>query len=100
MTFMYLHLRTDKEGRVFASVKNQGAPTVSSIGGPNSRPSHGPFAVLQIDGFDSLEHVDNDEYIRELFRRFTTKEIARRMQIHMTTKELLDLLSDRLMDRR
>jgi hypothetical protein len=100
MGFMYLHLRTADQGReIRATVMSHGAPTVSSLGGPNSRPSHGPFAVFQIDGFDGLENVDEKLLMQELFRRYTTKELLQQLQLNMTTRELLELLSDRLTDR-
>jgi len=96
MTFMYLHLRTDKDGKIHATVMSHGALTFSSLGGPNSQASHGPFAVFRIEGFDGLENVDERLLMQELFRRYTTKELLQQLQINMTTRELIELLSDRL----
>jgi hypothetical protein len=99
MTFMYLHLMTDQYGKVHASVKNNGALTFSSLGGPDSQGSHGPFAVFKIEDFDGIENIDNENLLNELLRRFTVRQLIQYIQIHMSTKEILELLSERLTDR-
>lgn len=99
MSFMYLSLWTDKEGKAVAKLQNHGALQFSSLGGPNSRRTDHPFAVFQIDTFQGIEALDDGELVKELLRRFTTKEILQRLQIHLTSDEILRLLSDRLKGR-
>jgi hypothetical protein len=94
MTFMYLHLRTNEQGGINAEVKNDG--TFTSLGGPNSQRSDRPFAVFRIESFEGLSFIDEDMLLIELFKRYSTADLASRLQIRFTDKELLNMLSDRL----
>ena len=95
MAFMYLHLEADEAGHIKATVKNNGA-TPTSLGGPNSQMTHAPFAVVRVWEFDGIGAIDDRTILDEVFRRFTTKDLANQLNIHMTDKELVNLLSDRL----
>jgi hypothetical protein len=95
MSFTYLHLFAD-EGDIYAEVRNSGELTFSSLGGPNSRPSKRPFAVFALEEFTGLSAIPDRQLLDELFRRYTTKEIASRLNLTLSTDELIELLRQRL----
>ena len=94
--FMYLHLSTDEDGKVHATVQNHGTLKVGSLGGPTSQPSSGPFAVFKIESLEGADFLSDETLITLLFGRFTTKELMVRLQLNLSTDELLDILRERL----
>jgi hypothetical protein len=94
--FMYLHLRTDRDGKIHAEVKSHGALGFSSLGGPTSKRSDLPFAVFEIDDFTGLGAIDEDSLFAELFRRVSTKELLRRIGCEFTNSELIEMLQERM----
>jgi len=96
MTFMYLQIRTDKEGKLHAVVTNDG--NLRSLGTANSRVAgwNAPVGAFQIDSFDGLDAIQTEDLITEVYKRYSTKELLRSAQIRMTGQEILDLLRERL----
>jgi len=95
MPFMYLALDVDDQGGIHASVKNEGSFKWATLGGPNSRISHAPFAVFQIAGFDGIDCLTDEELISELTNRLPTRELFHRMRIELSLDDLLVLIKDR-----
>lgn len=94
--FMYLRLDTDENGKVHATVLNQGSLPFSSLGGPNSQRSDGPFSVMKIHSFLGLENIDENDLLQEVFRRYTTKELIDHLIPRFTKDELLGMIRDRM----
>lgn len=96
MTFMYLHLRSDKEGKVHARIQPSGEMKFSSLGGPNSQQTNMPFAVMRIEAFDGLEHIADGELLAELLRRQSATATLRSLAASMSNDDLLRMIEQRL----
>jgi len=96
MTFMYLSIRPDKEGKLHVRLQDNGSFKVHSLGGPNSRMTHDAEIIMRVEGFDGLDALADKDLVSELLRRFTTKELLQRLQIRLSNEELLQLVADRV----
>jgi hypothetical protein len=93
--FMYLQLKS-VGGKIHATVVPHGMLEYASLGSRNSRLTDAPFATFQIDAFDRLEVITDNELMQEVFRRFTSKDLLQRLEIHLTARELIDMLLARV----
>jgi hypothetical protein len=92
MSFMYLEIWTKAESGVSCKVSAKVLKDSNwkhGLGTDIYRLSHQPIAIFAIDSFDGLENIDSDELWTELFRRMTTKELAKKFGITLTFDELL-----------
>ncbi len=99
MSFMYIHLgKDDRSGEIIAVVKTHGdlSQASPSVGAENTRLSRSPFAVFQVDKFVGLENIDTDELVAELQRRMTAAQLMQRIEFQFTSKELLDMVAERM----
>lgn len=97
MTFMYLHIRADGDGKVVAEVRTTGE--LRTLGSSNTRIGVGttlPIMVARIDEFVGLENIDTDDLFAELFSRLSTKEMMDRIRFQLSDGEVLELLRQRL----
>ena len=94
MSFMYLHLKTEKDGNVLAEVKTEGKPP--SLGSANSRPSYGPFAVFRIDEFRGLENIDLDDLLAEVRQRLTPAQALTRLAGSIPDDDLVSMIRERM----
>jgi hypothetical protein len=96
MSFMYIHLRKLREGDIEAAVFKHGSLPSTSVGSENSRMTHGPFAVFQVDHFVGLENIDTSDLLEELQRRFTPAQLMQTLQFQFSSKELLAIIAERM----
>lgn len=92
---MYLVLDI-KNGKLVASIKNDGRFAPRSLGTGSSQLTHSPVAVFRIEGFDGIQCVSDDELIWELQRRFSTTGLIEKMEAHLTNEELMAIMAERL----
>lgn len=95
MTFMYLALDIE-DGKLVASVKNQGDLRYHSLGTENSRLTHAPVGVFQIERFDGLGCIDDEDLLDELIKRLGSEEVVRRLGTQMDDDFLLRLVARRM----
>ena len=87
--FMYLHLlRTERFGLV-AKLTNDG---LTSLGSTSSRYSYSPIGVFQIDSFEGLECVADDDLLAECRQRFSREDLLRELAPDMDFDELVNAL--------
>lgn len=93
--FMYLVLDI-KDGKLVASIKNDGKFAPRSLGTESSQLTHSPVAVFRIEGFDGIDCISDDELIFELHKRFTVTKLLDRMNVYLTDDELMAIMTERL----
>jgi hypothetical protein len=99
MPFMYLIIDVDvQNGTIRASVKNSGKLLYKTLGTDSARLSNGPSAVFQIDGFDGIKCINDDDVIEEIKRRFSNQglDLMHKIGIYLTDEELIDMIRERM----
>jgi hypothetical protein len=91
--FTYLKLWAD-DGKICAEVVNSGHLNFSSLGGPNSKTSHQPFAVFEIEKFSGLQAIDADDLLAELLRRMTPEQLAERAGRNIAVEDHMRALAE------
>jgi hypothetical protein len=93
MSFMYLDLRVNKEGKIRARVRPNGELKARSIGTANARMTDSPFAVFQIEEFEGLEVISDQDLLDELLSRHGHEGLCRILALRLSPQELLKRLA-------
>jgi hypothetical protein len=83
-------------GAISAEVKNHGALQFSSLGGPNSKSSIQPFAVIEIDQFTGIDCIDDDDLYEEMLRRYGHEGLLKRMRADLSNEDVAAMVKERL----
>jgi hypothetical protein len=96
MGFMYLHLKSDDQGKIHATVQPDGTLPFVTLGSENTRWSGRPFAVFQIESFQGLTSIDTRDLELEVINRLGEDGLRSRLASELSTNDLLGMLRDRI----